>query len=177
MDPIVQNVEIAEAILEQYVAALAAVNGGGLTQRLDQEAQIGSAEQAYPEIWSSLDRARHAAAATGRDLSYYDAIRGYVGVDSARGVTDRSSKVSALVVGVVPVMGAASVTATGNETGVRAARDAIATFRTAFPELPWNQSAGEVPELRTGQGPAMAIAAIGAVVLVGAVFAYYAGVF
>jgi hypothetical protein len=66
MDPIVQNVEIAES--------LAAVNGSGLTQRLDQQAQIGSAEQAYPEIWSSLDRARQAAAATGRDFAYHAGV-------------------------------------------------------------------------------------------------------
>jgi hypothetical protein len=176
VDPIVQSVEIAEATLAHYLASLEAVKSrGNLALRLDQEASIGAAEQCYPEIWSSLDRARQLAASTGRDLSYYDAIRSYVGIDAGRGITQRKTTVSALAVGLVPVVAGATASATGNDEGVRAARDAIAVFRTAFPELPWHQSAEPVPELRTGQGPAKIIALVAGTACAAVFVAFYIG--
>jgi hypothetical protein len=156
-----QDVEIAEAVLEQYLAAVGHTHSRGeLSTRLDQDAAIGAAEQAYPEIWKRLDSARSHAATTGRDVSRYDQIRTSVGANAARAITSTTTTHS-LFAGVV----GSSKTAEANTDGVRAARDAIDVFRTTFSELPWH-TATEIPELRTGRGVAMVIAVIGAVCLV-----------
>lgn len=172
---LVQDVEIAEALLGQYLASLAQTTQG-LTLRLDQQAAIGAAEQVYPEVWKRLDSARSTASQSGRDLSYYDALRSYIGHDAQRGITKRTTEVSALLVGVLPIAGAVSVTAEGNTEGVRAARDAIATFRQVFPDAPWQAPQTEpVPDLRTGTGKAKLIAVVGATVIVAVVLAFYLG--
>lgn len=169
---LVQEVEIAEALLEQYLAALGqADETGSLTLRLDQEASIGAAAQTYPEIWKRLDSARTLAAGSGRDLSYYDQIRTFVGTDAAHGITSTTTTTSALGLGVLPVMVGSSKTAEGNANGIRAARDAIAVFRHTFPDQSWQASGEAVPDLRTGGNHAKIFAVVGAIVLVAALFA------
>jgi hypothetical protein len=160
-----QDVEIAEAVLEQYLAAVGHTHRGELSTRLDQEASIGAADQAYPEIWRRLDSARTHAATSGRDVSRYDQIRACVGTNTVHGVTSTTTTHSTFA-GVI----GSSKTAEGNADGAQAARDAIDVFRTTFADLPWH-AATEVPELRTGRSMAMVIAVLGAILLVAAYLA------
>ncbi len=156
-----QDVEIAQAVLGQYLAAVGHThNRGELSTRLDQEASIGAAEQAYPEIWKRLDSARAHAGTTGRDVSRYDQIRAWVGANTVHGVASTTTTYSAFA-----AVAGTSKTAEGNADGVRAAHDAIEVFRSTFADLPWNADT-EVPELRTGRSMAMVIAVIGAILLV-----------
>jgi hypothetical protein len=177
MQQIVQEVEIAEALLGHYVASLSQADVASMMlslerdQRLANEAAIGSAEQVYPEIWKRLDAARAIAAPSGRDCAYYDQIRSHVGADAANGIKSVTTVTTTNLVGVVPVLHGGSKIAEGNADGVRAARDAIATFRSVFPDLPWHDPSEPVPELRTGQSTAKLMTIIGALLLVAAIIA------
>ena len=157
MQQIVQEVEIAEALLGHYLASLDQVDVASTVfamhrdQRLSQEALIGSADQVYPEIWNRLDAARAAAESSGRDLTYYDQIRNYVGADAANGIKSVITISKANLLGALPMLYGNSKIAQGNEEGVRAARNAIATFRSVFPDLSWHTAAEPVPELRNGR--------------------------
>lgn len=111
MGDIVQDVEIAEALLEHYVASLGAIDVASplLTLRYDKRLAhappIGSVEQVCLEIARRLQSARSAAAASGRDLTSYGEVSPNVAV--------------------------------GSLTGARAARAAIAIFRAVFADLRW----------------------------------------
>jgi hypothetical protein len=77
---------------------------------------------------------------------------------AARGITSITTMSSATLVGGIPVLHGSLKFAKGNDDGVRAARDAIAILRSAFPELAWRTpGAVPVPELRTGQRTATLI--------------------
>lgn len=177
MQQIVQEVEIAEALLGHYVASLAQADVSSMMlslqrdTRLANEAAIGSADQVYPEIWKRLDAARAIAAPSGRDLAYYDQIRNYVGADAANGIKSVTTVTTTNIVGVFPVLHGGSKIAEGNAEGVRTARDAIATFRSLFPDLQWHDPSEQVPELRTGRGMAKVLTIIGVLLMVAALIA------
>lgn len=160
MNTIVQDVEMAAALLDSYRKALGQVDSasamfGSVGNRMEGEAVVGSIEQTYTEIWSRLDSARAAAGTTGRDVSRYDQIRPYAGI---HGIANELKLKRAVI-------------AEGNEQGARAAADAIAMFRAVFPDLPWHASDERVPELRNGRTIAtlITIAAVGALI---AMYAY-----
>jgi hypothetical protein len=174
MYEIVSNVEIAEALLASYLASLAQA-APTITlhhdTRLDNEAAIGSADQVYPEIWRRLDAARVAAAATGRDLGFYDHVREHIGSDATFGVTSITTISTTTIAGAVPVLHGSRKIAHGNTNGARAARDAIACFRSVFSDLAWRAGSEPVPELRTGQRTATLLGVVGMLVLAGAIIA------
>jgi hypothetical protein len=162
MMSIVQDVEVAEALLDSYLAALGHVDAAsavfrGGQARLEQEAVIGTIEQTYPEIWRRLDAARAAAVQSGRDIPYYDQMRAYAGTF---GVTAALKLPRAVV-------------AEGNLDGARAARDAIAAFRATFPELAWHSASEPVPELRSGRKTAKVISIVGGLLVAALAFAIY----
>lgn len=75
MNEIVNNVEMAQAILENVVSQFKLRIGLGNEVRSEAAAARGAAEQSYPELWHWLDAAREAAKRTGLDVSRYDAVR------------------------------------------------------------------------------------------------------
>src|SRR4051812_35767493 len=91
---LVQDVEIAQALLESYLQAAKDANPSTLAMLSNPDSTalgIGTAEQIFPEIWRRLDAARKAATASGRDLSRYDALRNQVGRSSEQGITSLST--------------------------------------------------------------------------------------
>jgi hypothetical protein len=154
MNQVVQEVEIAEALLASFQAAVGQANGAffSLNPQVgsEQSAVIGSAEQTYPEVWRRLDAARAIAATSGRDLTYYDQIRAYVGTASEFGL-QKVTTISAPLRSVGGLFENKRHIATPNADGIRAAHDAIATFKHVFADLAWNRQIEAVPELRSGR--------------------------
>jgi hypothetical protein len=154
MSSIVQDVEMAAALLDSYRKALGQVDMasafGTIGHRLEGEAVVGSAEQMYTELWSRLDSARTAAAGSGRDVSRYDQLRPYAGV---LGVTSEVKLKNAVV-------------ATGNDQGARAAAEAITLFRAVFADLPWHAVNEPVPDVRNGRTIALLITIAAVVALI-----------